>query len=190
MNKIKIDVSFSEQIVMPSTIFMIPSTARCKLKSPSFRIIKRCTLSRRDNTSLTWTGSILLFVNDQEISFFSKSQHRRGITFPRPTAPGPSPRLRPPDPFTFLRPPPQITFSRPLTMELLFHGPPASRITFSRPLVITIVCHVFFNSFKQNSTYSLFENSFHQNVLSYTNQLQCEAIGCFFFIWCKLKVIF
>ena len=66
----------------------------------------------------------------------------------------------------------------------------ASKVTFSRPLVITIVCHVFFNSFKQNSAYSLFENSLQQNVLSYTNQLQCEAIGCFFFIWCKLKVIF
>ena len=92
-----------------------------------------------------------------------------GITFPRPTAPGPN--------YFFTAPNDGITFSRP----------PTSKITFSRPLVIAIVCHVFFYSFKQNSTYRLFENSFQQNVLSYTDQLQCESIGCFF-IWCKLKV--
>ena len=62
---------------MPSTMFMIPSIACCKLSSPSFWIAKRCTLSRRDNASLTWTGSILLFVNVQEISFYSKSQYIR-----------------------------------------------------------------------------------------------------------------
>ena len=55
---------------MPSTMFMMPSTACCKHPPPSFWIAKRCTLSRSDNASLTWTGSILLFVNVQEISFF------------------------------------------------------------------------------------------------------------------------
>ena len=39
----------------------------------------------------------------------------------------------------------------------------------------------FFNFFKQNSAYSLFENSFQQNVLSHTNQLQCESTGCFLY---------
>ena len=34
---------------MPSTMFMIPSIACCKLSSPSFWIAKRCTLSRRDD---------------------------------------------------------------------------------------------------------------------------------------------
>ena len=61
---------------MPSTTFMIPSTAYCKLPSPSFWIPKRCTLSRKDNASLTWTGFILLLVNLEEIFFSSKSQHR------------------------------------------------------------------------------------------------------------------
>ena len=60
---------------MPSTMFMIPSIACCKLPSPSFWIVKRCTLSRRDNASLAWTGSILLFVNFQEISFSFEWQH-------------------------------------------------------------------------------------------------------------------
>ena len=89
-----------------------------------------------------------------------------GITFPHPTAPGSNLR-------------PHLLFYGPLP-KLLFHGPPTSKITFSRPLVITVVCHVFFYSFKQNSTYRLFKNSFQQNILSYTNQLQCESIGCFF----------
>ena len=57
-------------------MFMIPFTAYWKLQSPSFWIPKRCTLSRRDNAYLTWAGSILLFVNVQEISFSSKSQHK------------------------------------------------------------------------------------------------------------------
>ena len=61
---------------MHSTMFVIPSIACCKLPSPSFWIAKRCTLSKRDNASLTWTGSLLLFVNVQEISFSSKSQHK------------------------------------------------------------------------------------------------------------------
>ena len=77
MKKIKNDVYFFERIVMPSTMFMIPSIACCKFPSPSFWIAKRCTLSRRDNASLTWTGSILLFANVQEISFYSKSQYKR-----------------------------------------------------------------------------------------------------------------
>ena len=75
------------------------------------------------------------------------------------------PRTRSSAPFTFLRPPAQITCPWHLTMELLFYGAPASKITFSRPLV-TKDCHVFFYSFKQNSTRSLFENSFQQKVLS------------------------
>ena len=95
-----------------------------------------------------------------------------GITFPRPTAPGPQPHL------LFYGPRP----------KLLFPGSPASKITISRPLVIIIiVCHVFIYSFKQNSAYSLFENSFQQNVLSYTNPLQCESTGCFLYDQnCKL----
>ena len=59
---------------MPSAMFMILSIEYCKLPSPSFWIPKRCTLSRRDNASLVWTGSNLLFLNVQEISFSSKSQ--------------------------------------------------------------------------------------------------------------------
>ena len=70
----KIDVLFFQRIVMPSAMFMIPSIACCKLPSLLFWRAKRCTLSRRDNVSLTWTDSILLFVNVQEISFSSKSQ--------------------------------------------------------------------------------------------------------------------
>ena len=61
---------------MPSTMFMIPSIAYCKYPSPSFWIPKRCTLSRRNNASLTCTGFILLFFNVQEIYFSSKSQGR------------------------------------------------------------------------------------------------------------------
>ena len=57
-------------------MFMIPSIACCKLPSYSFWIAKRCSLERRDYASLTWTGSILLSVNVQEISFSSKSQIR------------------------------------------------------------------------------------------------------------------
>ena len=63
-------------------------------------------------------------------------------------------------------------------MELLFHGPPALKITFSRPLV-SKVCHVFFYSFKQNSTCSLFENSFKLKVLcfsSFDEHIQCILI--------------
>ena len=66
MKKIKIDVCFFERIVMPVTMFMIPLIACCKLPSPSFSIEKKCTLSRRDNVSVTWTGSIVLFANAQE----------------------------------------------------------------------------------------------------------------------------
>ena len=76
MKKVNIDVCFFERIVMPSAMFMIRSIACCKLPSPLFWIAKRCTLSRRDNASLTWTGSILQFVNVQEISFSSKSQRK------------------------------------------------------------------------------------------------------------------
>ena len=50
MKKIKIYVCFLEQIVMDSIMFMIPSVACC---NPSLCIAKRCTLSRRDNASLT-----------------------------------------------------------------------------------------------------------------------------------------
>ena len=42
-----------------------------------FMILWRCTLSGKDNVFLTWTGSILLFVNVQKISFSSKSHHKR-----------------------------------------------------------------------------------------------------------------
>ena len=100
------------------------------------------------------------------VSSFSK--HRVSLFF--------SPQ--PPAPFTFLWPPAQITCSWPLTMELLFHGPPALKITFSRPLV-SKVCHVFFYSFKQNSTCSLFENSFKLKVLcfsSFDEHIQCILI--------------
>ena len=76
MKKNKIDVCFFERVVMPSTMFMIPSTA-CKLPSPSFWIAKRCTLSRRGNASLTRTGFILLFVNVQKITFFSPNHSIR-----------------------------------------------------------------------------------------------------------------
>ena len=51
---------------MLSTIFTIPSIACCKLSSPSFWIVKRCRLSKRNNVSLTWSGSTLLFVNIQK----------------------------------------------------------------------------------------------------------------------------
>ena len=57
---------------MSSTTFMSSSIACCKLPSPSFWIAERFTLSGRDNASLTWTGSILLFVNVQEFSSSSK----------------------------------------------------------------------------------------------------------------------
>ena len=96
---------------------------------------------------------------------------REGITSPRPTAPGPI--------YFFTGPGPNYFFTAP-NNGITFSQPPTSKITFSRPLVTTIVCHVFFYSFKQNSTYSLFKNSFQQNVLSYTNQLRCASIGCFF----------
>ena len=88
---------------------------------------------------------------------------------PQTPAPAPaySPQPRPLALFTFLRPPTQITFSRPLTMELLFHGLPASKIIFSLPLVIRIVCRVFFYSLKQISTYSLFLSA---KCLIYINQ--------------------
>ena len=73
---------------------------------------------------------------------------------------------------------------------IYFFTTPNDGITFSRPpsiknylftALLIIVCHVFFYSFKQNSAYNLFENSSHQNVLSYTNQLHCESIGCFLY---------
>ena len=86
------------------------------------------------------------------------------------------------------RPPAQIIFSRPLTMELLFHGSPASKITFSRPLVTT-VCHVFFYSFKQSSTLSLFENYFQQKVFSYINQSVAAWIDWLFFYMMQIESI-
>ena len=76
---------------MPSTMFMIPSpidTGRklnvhktFNLRSVSTGsiacwIAKGCTLLRRDNASLTWTGSILLFVNVKKISFSSNHSIR------------------------------------------------------------------------------------------------------------------
>ena len=61
---------------MPSTMFMITLITCCKLPSPSFYIAKSCTILRRNNASLTWTDSILLFFNVQETSFPSKSQHK------------------------------------------------------------------------------------------------------------------
>ena len=95
-----------------------------------------------------------------------------GITFSWPTTPSPGPQS------LVLAPSPIYFFTAPKD-GIIFTQSPASKITFSRPLVIIIVCHVFFNYFKQNSAYSLFENFFQQNVLSHTNQLQCESIGCF-----------
>ena len=59
-----------------STIFMIPSIACCKLPCLSFWIVKRQNMSRSDNASLTWTGSILLFVNVQKNFFSFTSQHK------------------------------------------------------------------------------------------------------------------
>ena len=56
---------------------MIPSVACCKLPSPSFWIAKRCSLLRK-YASLTWKASILLFVDVQETSLSSKSQHKKG----------------------------------------------------------------------------------------------------------------
>ena len=75
---------------------------------------------------------------------------------PQPPAPALGPLPQPPAPFTVLQPPAKITFSCPLTMELLFHGPPASKVTFSWPLVTTTVCHVFFIPLNktQPTTYS------------------------------------
>ena len=61
---------------MPSTMFMTPSIACCKLLSPSFWIAKMCTFSGRDNALLPWTGFILLFVNVPEISLSSKPQYK------------------------------------------------------------------------------------------------------------------
>ena len=63
-------------MVMPSTKFMIPSTGCCKRSSPSLWIEKIGTLPRRDNVSLAWADSILTFVNVQEISYSSISQHK------------------------------------------------------------------------------------------------------------------
>ena len=93
---------------------------------------------------------------------------------------GPQPPAADPGPIYFFTAPGPNYFFTPPNDGITFSRPPTSKITFSRPLVITIVWHVFFYSFKQNSTYSLFKNSFQQNVLSYTNQLQCKSIGCFF----------
>ena len=76
MKKIKTDVCFFERIVMPSTMFMIPSIVCYKPPSPSFWLAKRCTLPRSDNASLIWTGSILLFDNFQKNSYFSKLQDK------------------------------------------------------------------------------------------------------------------
>ena len=49
-------VSLNEWYITPSTLFMIPSVACCKLQSHSFWIAKRSTLSRRDNAS--WHGQV------------------------------------------------------------------------------------------------------------------------------------
>ena len=44
------------------------------------------------------------------------------------------------------------------------------------------VCHVFFYSFNQNSTYIVFENPFQLKAdHTYTSQLQCESIDCFLY---------
>ena len=51
----------------------------CKRPSPSLWIPKRGTLPRRDKASLACTGSILPFVNVQEVSFSSKLQHKRCV---------------------------------------------------------------------------------------------------------------
>ena len=37
-------------------MLVIPSIACCKLPSTTFWITKKCTLSKRDNASLTWSG--------------------------------------------------------------------------------------------------------------------------------------
>ena len=102
-----------------------------------------------------------------------------GITFPRPTAFGPGAwpsgsGLRPYLLFYGLRP--KWLFHEPLTMELLFHGPPSIKNYLFTAPVTTKVCHVFLYFFKQNSTYSLFENPFQKKVLSYINQSIIEWI--------------
>ena len=47
---------------MLSTMVMILSITCFKLRSSSFWIAKRYTLTRADNAYLTWTGSILFFL--------------------------------------------------------------------------------------------------------------------------------
>lgn len=89
-------------------------------------------------------------------------------------------------------PPPHLLFydSQP---KLIFQRPKHHEITFSEPVVTTTVCHVFLDSFKQNSTYSLPENSFHQKALSYINQcliihtLQLDRVTVFYMIIENLK---
>ena len=133
------------------------------------------------HTNLDRKTSLLVMNAELENGYFLSSAHSPHFG-PRPSA------LAPGLIYFFTAPSPNYFFTAPndgITLSWL----PTSKITFSWPLVITIVCHVFLYSFKQNSTYRLFKNSFQQNVLSYTNQLQCESIGCFF-IRCKLKVIF
>ena len=49
---------------------MLSSIARCKLLSPSFKVAKRCTLSRRDNASLT------VITLDELVSFESSSSSK------------------------------------------------------------------------------------------------------------------
>ena len=57
-------------------VYDVSSIARCKFPSPSLRIAKRSTLPIMHNASVAWTDSILPFVNVQEISSPSKSQHK------------------------------------------------------------------------------------------------------------------
>ena len=60
------------------TVSPIPRLS-CKRPSPSLWIPKWGTLPRRDKASLAWPGSILPFVNVQEVSFSSKLQHKRCV---------------------------------------------------------------------------------------------------------------
>ena len=73
------------------------------------------------------------------------------------------------DPIFFSMTPSPNHFSTTPNYGITSSKAPASNIIFSQPQVTTTVCHVFLYSFKQSSTYSLFENSFQQKVL-YINQ--------------------
>ena len=112
-----------------------------------------------------------------------------GITFLWPTVPGSSPRPSDPGPiYFFTTPVPNYLFTDP-NDGITFSRPPSIKnYLFTAPSNKSLPC--LFYSFKQNSTYSLFENSFKQKVLSHINKSIAVWINWLFFIWCKLRVIF